>query len=68
MQHGHFSAGLLATWKSCERLYLVDIWRAQQNYKDMANVDNAQQEAILAEARKVSGLTPLAMTSCMHMM
>uniref|UniRef100_A0A383WBA9 O-methyltransferase domain-containing protein n=1 Tax=Tetradesmus obliquus TaxID=3088 RepID=A0A383WBA9_TETOB len=56
VQRGHFAAETLQRWPKCRRYYLVDIWAPQDNYKDYANVDQAEQDKILAEARQV--LTP----------
>lgn len=40
---GVFSEQLLRAWPSCARMYLVDIWGQQANYKDAANVADAEQ-------------------------
>lgn len=42
-QLGFFSEALLTHWPSCTRFYLVDLWGHQQNYEDIANVDQAEQ-------------------------
>lgn len=47
---GGFSRFTLDTWPSCKRFYLVDIWRHQPNYKDIANVDNAEQDKLYNQA------------------
>ena len=51
VQMGHYSAKLLSGWKSCEKFYLVDAWKEQENYVDIANVGAAEQEQIYLEAR-----------------
>lgn len=43
LQAGAFSEQLLRAWPSCTRMYLVDVWGQQANYKDAANVADAQQ-------------------------
>ena len=47
VQQGHFAAHNLNKWTKCKRYYLVDVWKKQQNYDDLANVDNEQQENLL---------------------
>ncbi|KAG2427390.1 hypothetical protein HYH02_014610 [Chlamydomonas schloesseri] len=51
VQRAHYAADMLSKWPSCTRYYLVDIWRQQVNYEDLANVDNKEQEKILQEAK-----------------
>jgi len=43
VQMGNFSECLLKS-NSLTTLYLIDCWTHQENYLDMANVNNAQQE------------------------
>ena len=52
VQRGYFSKQMLNGWKSCTKYVLVDTWRHTANYTDGANVDDNQQEAILALAKK----------------
>ncbi len=51
VQRGHYSAKLLSGWKSCEKIYLVDAWKEQENYVDIANVGAGEQEQLYVEAR-----------------
>ena len=44
VQSGHFAANNLNKWTKCKRYYLIDVWQKQQNYNDLANVDNKDQE------------------------
>ncbi|KAF6253518.1 hypothetical protein COO60DRAFT_408390 [Scenedesmus sp. NREL 46B-D3] len=55
VQRGHFASETLQRWPKCRRYYLVDVWEPQDNYKDYANVDQAEHDKILAEARHVLG-------------
>lgn len=52
VQLGFFSEHTLNLWPSCTRFYLVDLWGHQQNYEDIANVDQAEQEKRYQETRK----------------
>ena len=52
VQRGYFSKQMLNGWKSCTKYVLVDTWKHTANYTDGANVDDNQQEAILALAKK----------------
>ncbi|KAI8927914.1 hypothetical protein BC831DRAFT_450950 [Entophlyctis helioformis] len=49
VQRGLFSETALTHWPACTRYILVDVWAAQENYKDIANVDNAAQNELYAE-------------------
>lgn len=51
VQVGHFSRTVLSIWKKAKFYAMIDLWRAQANYSDAANVDNAKQEKNYAEAR-----------------
>jgi hypothetical protein len=51
-QMGLFSEQLLTHWPSCTRFYAVDLWGHQENYNDIANVDQAEQENRYQETRK----------------
>ena len=44
VQRGGFASEVLERWPSCEEYVLVDIWKAQANYVDDANVDDSFQE------------------------
>ena len=37
VQRGHFARHNLLNWESCEEYILVDAWKAQENYVDLAN-------------------------------
>lgn len=50
VQRGIFAKHNLEKWPSCKEYLLVDVWRQQANYIDIANVDNHQQEKIMATA------------------
>ena len=49
VKRGVFSEKVLKEWKG-EHYYLVDIWQEQENYVDIANVNQAVQESFMAEA------------------
>ncbi len=52
VQAGIFSEQILNQWNG-KKLYLVDIWRQQADYADVANVDNDKQlELFLAVCKK----------------
>jgi len=52
VQRGIFAETTLRAWPSCKKYILVDIWRSQDNYKDVANVADDEQEKIYQEAMK----------------
>ena len=52
VQRGVFSREVLKLWKSCDKYYLVDLWKQQDNYLDKANVANDVQERYYQEALK----------------
>jgi predicted O-methyltransferase YrrM len=52
VQRGYSAKRLLLDWKSCERFYLVDLWKQQENYADSANVGNEDQQQIFLEAQE----------------
>lgn len=58
VQTGYFSRYLLSQWPSCRRLYLIDVWKPQENYHDLANVNQSQQDAVFLET--VHNLQPYA--------
>jgi hypothetical protein len=47
VQMGLFSEQLLTHWPSCTRFYAVDLWGHQENYNDIANVDQAEQVCLV---------------------
>ena len=46
VQTGGNAKTILQRWPSCKSFKLVDLWKQQENYKDLANVDDNQQEAL----------------------
>lgn len=52
VQTGAYAEHVLNVWTSCKKYYLVDIWAAQENYKDIANVGNDAQENFYQETKK----------------
>ena len=46
VQEGIFSKYMLDGWPSCEKYLLVDIWGKQNNYLDIANVDQLKQDRL----------------------
>jgi hypothetical protein len=52
VQTGAYAEHVLNIWTSCRKYYLVDIWAAQENYKDIANVGNDAQENFYQETKK----------------
>ena len=50
VQAGVFAETLLETWPNCSMLHLVDPWKQQSGYVDVANVDDRSQERLMAEA------------------
>lgn len=51
VQRGLFSEKMLSEWKGCEKYYLVDVWKQQESYFDIANVGEEEQEQIYLDAR-----------------
>eukprot|EP01041_Mallomonas_annulata_P001151 gene1151-2224_t len=51
VQKGDYSETLLTDWKSCEKLYLIDVWAPQESYFDAANKDLDVQEQYLAQTK-----------------
>ena len=47
VQEGKYSANILTSIQSIEKLYLVDLWEHQENYVDVANVSNEKHELYL---------------------
>jgi hypothetical protein len=50
VQHGFLSKAFLTRWPSCTEYMLVDLWAPQENYKDIANVDQKKQNEIMGRA------------------
>lgn len=50
VQRGQYAQTLLSTWPSNRRYVLVDLWAPLDAYHDLANVDQAAQDAIMSEA------------------
>ena len=46
VQSGSFADEVLRLWPSAKEYLLVDLWRHQPRYKDLANVKNKKQERI----------------------
>ncbi|CAG0893544.1 unnamed protein product [Darwinula stevensoni] len=53
VKQGQFSVEILRSWPSCSRYVLVDVWKHQKNYKDTANVDDAEHEKFYQETMLV---------------
>jgi Methyltransferase domain len=52
VQTGIHSQMLLHSWKSCTQFYLIDLWKQQENYADVANRNDQEQEQIFEQAQK----------------
>lgn len=44
VQHGIYAHTILSKWHNCTEYHLVDLWAVQENYEDVANVNQAQQD------------------------
>lgn len=44
VQQGKYASRILKKWKNCGEYVLVDLWKSQDNYLDLANIDNDKQE------------------------
>jgi len=44
VQQGKYASRILEKWKNCGEYVLVDLWKSQDNYLDIANIDNDKQE------------------------
>jgi hypothetical protein len=53
VQKGEFAHQILSIWTSCERYYLVDSWKSQENYRDIANVDNTVHEQYFQNTKQL---------------
>eukprot|EP01041_Mallomonas_annulata_P009460 gene9460-19644_t len=47
VQGGGYSADILRRWRQATDYVLVDLWAHQNNYKDIANVDDKEQLALM---------------------
>lgn len=45
VQIGVFAEKNLNKWKTCEKYYLIDLWKHQENYEDFANAEDSVQLA-----------------------
>ena len=52
VKQGSFAKYILDSWKSCEKYHLVDLWAQQENYKDIANVENATHDKFYEETKE----------------
>lgn len=52
VKEGVFSLETLKRWKSCKSYKLVDLWSHQENYKDVANVDNVKHNQFYEETKR----------------
>ena len=52
VQKGIYSRQILKKIPSLKKLYLVDLWEKQKNYKDIANVSNRKQSQFLETTKK----------------
>ena len=46
VKQGAYAKIVLGQWKSCRSYKLVDPWRHQENYVDIANVDQEAQDRV----------------------
>ena len=49
VKQGEFAKTILEGWELCEAYHLVDVWEKQENYKDVANVNNDVQNKFYKE-------------------
>lgn len=52
VQRGLYSKEILSNWHNCTEYHLVDLWGHQENYDDVANVNQDEQNKIYDEAMK----------------
>ena len=43
VQIGIFAEKNLKRWTKCEKYYLIDLWKHQENYEDIANAEDSVQ-------------------------
>ena len=46
VQSGFFAAAMMRSWPSCREYLLVDLWAPQENYEDVANVNQEAQDKL----------------------
>lgn len=51
VKKGEFSKEILSRWPSCLKFVMVDLWKPQVNYKDLANVDQKTHDSFLEKSR-----------------
>ena len=44
VQRGIYAKTILSQWHNCTEYHLVDLWAVQENYEDIANVNQEQQD------------------------
>jgi len=47
VQRGEYAKVILQTIPSIEKIYLIDLWQQQENYFDVANVDNLTHQKFM---------------------
>lgn len=52
VQKGLYSKVVLSQWKSADKYVLVDLWAHQDNYEDMANVNQNDQDTNFQETQR----------------
>jgi len=52
VKQGSYAKLILDGWKSCEKYHLVDLWAKQENYEDVANVDNNTHDKFYEETKE----------------
>ena len=52
VQRGYFTRAMLSNWLDCSEYHLVDLWGHQENYSDVANLNQNEQEKIYGVAMK----------------
>ena len=63
VKQGDFANHMLKNWKSCKEYHLVDVWAQQENYKDIANVNDATHNKFYEETvQKMKAHTNVATT------
>lgn len=53
VQYGSNAKELLSQWQHCKIFYLVDTWKQEVNYQDLANRPNEEQERIYDSAKQL---------------
>lgn len=52
VKQGNYAEILLSKWTSCTNYKLVDLWKHQTNYKDVANVKDEKHESFYQETKQ----------------